>query len=299
MSPPPATISASTLSSTSLDRHRARDQQHRHSARGRDRVGVPARQRERAALALGPVGRDPDPRPALAHGSDPLEVARALPGRDGVLELALLDAREEQVVLEHVVAERLAHPRRTTPPPRSRRRACAGSAARPSRRRGSPTASAAARACARCRRGPAAISAANATYGIRVGAGNAALAAQRRVVADDPEAGGAVVGRPGDRGRRERALHEALVAVHGGREEERDLARVRRAGRRATSGRSATRAAGCRAAARRPRTDWCRPRRPTGSCARACCCRPSPASHLAMNVIASPSEAAISFAAFL
>src|SRR5258706_10572586 len=45
-------------------------------------------------------------------GSDALEVARPLPRSHCGVELALLDAREVEIVLDHVVAERVAQKRR-------------------------------------------------------------------------------------------------------------------------------------------------------------------------------------------
>src|SRR5205814_2368934 len=63
--------------------------------------------------------------------------------------------------------------------------------------------------------------------GVRVGAGGAALDAQRLARADDPESRGAVVVAPSDAGRRERSGNVAFVRRRIGRIEREHLANVR------------------------------------------------------------------------
>src|SRR5262245_25425301 len=138
-------------------------------------------------------------------GSDPLEVAGALPGGDGALELLLLDPRELQVVLHHVVAERLVQELGALGAldrlgERARHLRHFGVAVEVALEHGGRLELALdavePRRDERRERG----------VRVRVAARYAALAAQRLALPDDAEAGGAVVERPADRGRREGAL---------------------------------------------------------------------------------------------
>src|SRR5947209_8800484 len=62
---------------------------------------------------------------------------------------------------------------------------------------------------------------------VRVGAGDARLRAQRRSLADDAEAARAIVVSPRERRRRPAPGGEALVRVDRGRDEDREIGRVR------------------------------------------------------------------------
>ncbi len=112
--------------------------------------------------------------------------------------------------------------------------------------------------------------------GIDVAAGDPALEAKRRAVADDAKRAGAVVEAPQQRGRREGAGDEALVAVDVRREQERRARASRPAGRR---GSARTRREPC--APSPAKTGAVGRRVARGGCGTSC---PRAASYLAMKV---------------
>src|SRR5438067_507311 len=172
----------------------------------------------------------PMPVPASGRGAQRapschLEVAPPLPVRHGRVEFPLLGAEEVEIVIDHLLAERL--PRPGALGERADRLAQRVRHLRQLRRRVDV-------AVERGRRLDVVLDAVESRgerrgegeIDVRVRARRAALDAQRRSVADDAEAGGAVVVRPGDAGRREGAGHVALVRRRVRREEREGLADV-------------------------------------------------------------------------
>ncbi len=217
-------------------RHRSVQKSHDVRIRAQRRVGLevvvaPLAEAESLGLELGEISH------ATAHPSwsELLEAAAELPVGDDLVEHGpLLPGGVEEVVV-HVGAEgrvrdlaaleqvdRLDERRRDVRDVGALVRVALESAA--------------GRARARCRGARPRSSPANARYGLHVGAGDAALDAEARAVADDPEPARAVVATPGDRGRRPRLGLVALVRVDGRREQPRELAGAVRRGRRASRG---------------------------------------------------------------
>src|SRR5438093_9463201 len=162
----------------------------------------------------------------LRSRSCPLEVPPPFPRRHRLVELPLLGAREVDEVLDHLGAEGLAEERRALEL-RGRLRQRAGhlrqalglvDVGREQRRR----LEAARQPVEAGREGGG-----EDEVGIGVRTRDATLDPQRAAVADDAEARGAVVVRPGDPGRRERPRLVALVGVDIRREEQRRRPGVR------------------------------------------------------------------------
>ena len=200
-------------------------------------------------------------------GSAALEVPHALPVRHVLVEERLLGARVVQVVVDDLVAERLARDR-----PRTRARVIASrsvdgnrfasdSYAFPSSAGGGSSSDLDPVQAGRDDRREGEVR-------VDVAARDPRLDALRRAVADDAEAARAVVPPPRERRRRPAPGRVALVRVDRRREEDGELLEARRSGRRG-SGRRARRRSRTRARrrgrARRARDTSCRSRTRTAS----------------------------------